>query len=75
MCTDSAFYFAVFLVIGVPLLLVGTLWLLVWIGFLPKPLLKARAGRCRHCGYDLTGNESGVCSECGAGISGHDASP
>lgn len=22
-------------------------------------------GHCRHCGYDLTGNESGVCPECG----------
>jgi hypothetical protein len=23
------------------------------------------AGRCRSCGYDLTGNVSGVCPECG----------
>ena len=23
-------------------------------------------GHCRKCGYDLTGNVSGVCSECGA---------
>jgi hypothetical protein len=23
------------------------------------------AGHCRHCGYDLTGNQSGVCPECG----------
>ena len=23
---------------------------------------------CLHCGYNLTGNRSGVCSECGAGI-------
>ncbi|MCC7293372.1 MAG: hypothetical protein IT449_15035 [Phycisphaerales bacterium] len=21
---------------------------------------------CKHCGYDLTGNQSGVCPECGA---------
>jgi len=27
------------------------------------------AGHCRRCGYDLTGNESGVCSECGEEIS------
>jgi hypothetical protein len=26
----------------------------------------AHAGHCRHCAYDLTGNESGVCPECGA---------
>lgn len=25
-------------------------------------------GHCLQCGYDLTGNESGVCSECGTGI-------
>lgn len=25
-------------------------------------------GRCRACGYDLTGNQSGVCPECGAKV-------
>ncbi len=25
-------------------------------------------GRCRRCGYDLTGNVSGTCPECGTGI-------
>ncbi len=25
-------------------------------------------GTCRECGYDLTGNESGVCPECGMAI-------
>ncbi len=32
------------------------------------PMLRRRrrkTGRCIHCGYDLTGNESGACSECG----------
>jgi hypothetical protein len=31
-----------------------------------------RRGHCRHCGYDLTGNVSGVCPECGipSGASG-----
>ncbi len=24
-----------------------------------------RAGQCSECGYDLTGNTSGVCPECG----------
>ncbi len=23
------------------------------------------AGHCQNCGYDLTGNDTGVCSECG----------
>ncbi len=27
-----------------------------------------RRGRCRKCGYDLTGNVSGVCPECGAAV-------
>lgn len=26
------------------------------------------AGRCAGCGYDLTGNTSGVCSECGTPV-------
>jgi hypothetical protein len=25
-----------------------------------------RLGHCQTCGYDLTGNQSGVCPECGA---------
>ncbi len=25
-------------------------------------------GHCRRCGYDLTGNKSGVCPECGAAV-------
>lgn len=25
-------------------------------------------GRCRHCGYNLTGNVSGVCPECGTAV-------
>ena len=31
-------------------------------------------GCCRVCGYDLTGNTSGVCPECGAGINRSPAS-
>ena len=30
---------------------------------------RARAGRCARCGYDLTGNVSGVCPECGTPVS------
>jgi hypothetical protein len=35
------------------------------------PYLRSRPpipGRCRECGYDLTGNVSGICPECGLGI-------
>lgn len=28
----------------------------------------AKPGRCRSCGYNLTGNTSGVCPECGAAV-------
>ncbi|UCC32287.1 MAG: hypothetical protein JSU86_08395 [Phycisphaerales bacterium] len=50
-------------------------WMLVmlfalWpvLSFIRGPLRRARrraAGCCRHCGYNLTGNTSGVCPECG----------
>jgi hypothetical protein len=33
-------------------------------------LLRERRGGCRACGYDLTGNRSGVCPECGTRIVG-----
>ena len=42
-----------FLAVAIPTLLVWWFW--------PKPL---KPGHCR-CGYDLTGNTSGVCPECG----------
>ena len=29
---------------------------------------RARQGRCLKCGYDLTGNISGVCPECGTAV-------
>jgi hypothetical protein len=28
-------------------------------------------GNCAHCGYNLTGNTSGVCPECGTPIQSH----
>jgi hypothetical protein len=29
---------------------------------------RPRAGHCAACGYDLTGNTSGICPECGVPI-------
>ena len=29
---------------------------------------RSRAGHCRRCDYDLTGNTSGVCPECGTEV-------
>ena len=31
-----------------------------------------KPNECRHCGYDLTGNVSGVCPECGTPINDPD---
>ena len=46
-------------------------WLPLTIVLAPTAILWYRdrrppPGRCQQCGYDLTGNTSGVCPECGA---------
>ena len=47
------------------------LWLLLLLTAIPTAWLwhrdrrRIRPGCCLRCGYDLTGNTSGVCSECG----------
>ena len=33
-----------------------------------RSAVRRRRGRCGPCGYDLSGNTSGLCPECGAGI-------
>lgn len=38
--------------------------------FICPPFRVPRAGLCEGCGYDLTGNTSGVCPECGAAFEG-----
>ena len=48
--------YAVFAAVAIPTML-------VW-RFGPKPV---KPGHCR-CGYDLRGNESGVCPECGVEV-------
>ena len=46
-------------------------WFLLLVAAIPTVFLFWRdrrrypPGHCQKCGYDLTGNESGVCSECG----------
>ena len=51
--------------------LVIPFWLLLLISAIPTAWLWRRdrhripPGHCPRCGYDLTGNTSGVCSECG----------
>jgi len=47
------------------------IWILVLVTAIPTAWLwhrdrrRIRPGCCLRCGYDLTGNTSGVCSECG----------
>jgi hypothetical protein len=41
-------------------------WAIFFAGSLGRRALRVRAGRCLRCGYDLTGNTSGICPECGA---------
>jgi len=42
---------------------IGGRWRCYWQRFHAK-----RKGHCRRCGYDLTGNVSGICPECGTSI-------
>ena len=45
----------------------------LWMAYLPRNAKRYRESRrrpegdCQCCGYDLTGNESGICPECGCG--------
>ena len=53
----------VFVAFWIPLALVGVPTAFLWYRDRRPP-----PGRCQQCGYDLTGNVSGVCPECGATI-------
>lgn len=51
----------------------GGLWIPLWLPLVLVAGLTGRAGRlarpkgcCRRCGYELTGNTTGLCPECGA---------
>ena len=45
--------------------LAGGLWLT---GRHSSAAMRIRTGHCVHCGYNLTGNVSGVCPECGTAV-------
>jgi hypothetical protein len=40
----------------------------LWLACLQRRRLRQDPRQCRHCGYSLIGNESGVCPECGAPV-------
>jgi hypothetical protein len=42
---------------------------LMWLRRLMRTSAHGRTGLCKNCGYDLTGNVSGICPECGTPIS------
>jgi len=42
------------------------IWLVKW-----NKRRKLGPNACPSCGYDLTGNETGVCPECGVGVEGN----
>ena len=50
------------------------LWLPFGIAVIPTAILWSRdrrsvkTGHCPDCGYNLTGNESGICPECAAAV-------
>ena len=47
----------------IPLLLIGAPTVILWRNDRRYP-----PGHCRKCGYNLTGNVSGICPECGTPI-------
>lgn len=53
--------------VGLPLLLLSGV--IGWRQWKHAP----KASRCRNCGYNLTGNISGVCPECGSLVAGEQA--
>jgi len=58
----TAAKFTVFVPFWIPLVIaaIPTTWMWLRRG--------SKEGHCTHCGYDLTGNESGVCPECGRSV-------
>lgn len=53
-------YYGIFLPLWIPLTVAAIPGLLLWCRGRRPP-----KGHCPSCGYDLTGNVTGVCSECG----------
>ncbi len=43
----------------------GVMWAWLYVRLLNRLFRRVRPQCCTHCGYDLTGNVSGICPECG----------
>lgn len=50
------------------LVVFGAYPLLILVGFRTRRWRRRRRGQCTKCGYNLTGNTSGVCPECGTAV-------
>ena len=65
-CARSQYFVFQYGCVAIPL------WLPALVCVIPTGVLwwkdRTRKGHCRSCGYDLTGNVSGVCPECGLAI-------
>ena len=66
----SSGYWSVQLPLWLPLVIVAIPTAILWHRDRPP-----RKGYCLHCGYNLTGNESGVCPECGTKIPSNQTAP
>lgn len=55
-------------IVVLPIWLFALLFLVLTIHLIRRSRRRFPAGCCAKCGYDLTGNMSGVCPECGAAV-------
>lgn len=67
--TESLAYVTTGQAIVTIIVVVCAAYMVTWLVYFASSLRRVEFGPevCGRCGYDLTGNESGVCSECGAG--------
>ena len=53
--------------------ILGFVTAMIWLWFRDPDFAEHPPGHCQSCGYNLTGNQSGICSECGAVITSNDS--
>lgn len=63
----GADYWLIYVPLWIPTVLFGASFWYVYVPY-RRHMRRKRLGQCLSCGYDLTGNESGVCPECGTKV-------